>query len=144
MIRKMCGADLRRVTELEKLLFSNPWPRSAFEYELSGNPFSTLYVLEEDGQIIGYVDLWILYDRAEIATIGVCKEYRRRGYAQQMMDRIIADAQEAGCENLSLEVRVSNDAAVSFYKKNGFITVNTRKNYYEDNGEDAWLMVKPL
>ena len=144
MIRKMRRADLDRIAELEQQLFSSPWPRSAFVYELSGNPFAAVYVLEENGEIIGYVDRWILYDRAEIATIGVCKEHRRKGYAQQLMDRVIADAQEAGCENITLEVRVSNDAAVRFYEKNGFITVNTRKNYYEDNGEDAWLMVKPL
>ncbi|MBR2990319.1 MAG: ribosomal protein S18-alanine N-acetyltransferase [Solobacterium sp.] len=144
MIRKMTLADLDRITEMEQILLTSPWPRSAFEYELTGNPFADLRVYEKDGKIIGYVDWWIMYDRAEIATIGVLEEYRRSGYAQEMMDLLVNDAREKDCENVTLEVRVSNLPAIRFYEKNGFIKVNVRKNYYDDNGEDAWLMVKPL
>ena len=129
---------------MEQELFLSPWPESAFVYELNGNPFSNLYVLEEEGILIGYVDWWILYDRAEIATIGVLEPYRCSGHAQEMIDLVVRDALEKGCENVSLEVRVSNTPAIRLYEKNGFIQVNVRKNYYDDNGEDAWLMVKPL
>ena len=45
---------------------------------------------------------------------------------------------------MSLEVRVSNDKAIALYKKNGFETVALRKNYYEDNHEDAYLMIKQM
>ena len=60
------------------------------------------------------------------------------------MASMIFDAIAKECDTMSLEVRVSNDKAIALYKKNGFITVNTRKGYYQDNHEDAYLMVKPL
>ena len=94
--------------------------------------------------IVAYFDYWIIFDRAEIATIGVKEEYRHLGYGQKMMNYIVEQAELNGCENVSLEVRVSNDKAIKLYEKNGFININTRKNYYDDNHEDAYLMVKPL
>ena len=60
------------------------------------------------------------------------------------MDKIISVANESKCENITLEVRVSNVAAISLYKKYGFIIANIRKSYYSDNHEDAYLMIKPL
>lgn len=144
MIRKMCEEDLTQIMALENDLFSSPWPKKEYLYEMHENPFSNLYVLEEDGEIIGYYDYWVLYDQAQIATIGVKKNKQRLGYAQKMMDEITSACAKKGCETLSLEVRVSNTPAISFYEKNGFITVNVRKNYYEDNHEDAYLMVKAL
>ena len=52
-------------------------------------------------------------------------------------------ANENGCENVSLEVRVNNDPAIRLYRNFGFIDAAIRKNYYE-NGDDAILMVLPL
>ena len=144
MIRKMDYLDLEEILKLEKELFTSPWPKSEYEYELKENPYANLYVLEEDGEIVGYYDYWILYEQAQIATIGVKKAKQRQGYAQMMMDHITKDCAEKGCETLSLEVRVSNLPAIAFYEKNGFVRVNIRKNYYEDNHEDAYLMVKAL
>ena len=144
MIRKMQEEDLTQIMELENELFSSPWPRHEYLYEMKKNPFSHLYVLEEEGEIVGYYDYWILYDQAQIATIGVMKKKQRQGYAQKMMDEITSSCAKAGCETLSLEVRVSNIPAITFYEKNGFVKVNVRKNYYEDNHEDAYLMVKAL
>lgn len=144
MIRKMTKEDLPVIDKLEKELFSSPWPMSMYVSEMTSNPFAHVCVLEEEGEIIGYFDWWNLYDNAQIATIGVRKEYQGKGYGQKMMDYIIQEATSQGCENLSLEVRVSNEKAISLYEKNGFLKVNIRKNYYEDNHEDAFLMVKPL
>lgn len=144
MIRPMSKDDFPVIEQLEKELFTSPWPIKEYAYELDENPYAHVYVLEEEGKIVGYYDYWILYEQAQIATIGVATGKRRQGYAQQMMNRIIEDCNQAGCEFLSLEVRVSNQAAISLYKKNGFVIVNTRKNYYEDNHEDAYLMVRAL
>ncbi len=144
MIRKMNGSDIDAVVSLEKEVFTSPWPKDYYEYELYRNPFASLYVDEVNGKIAAYADWWIIYDRAEIASIAVAPEFRRQGYARRMMDFIIADARKNGCENVTLEVRVSNIPAQKLYESFGFITVNTRKNYYEDNGEDAYLMVMPL
>ena len=143
-IRRMMDEDLDVIDELEKSIFTSPWPRSEYLYEIHENPYGNPYVLIEDDEIVAYFDYWIIFDRAEIATIGVKEEDRHLGYGQKMMDYIVEQAELHGCENVTLEVRISNDKAIKLYEKNGFININTRKNYYDDNHEDAYLMVKPL
>lgn len=143
-IRRMMDEDLDVIDGLEKSIFTSPWPRSEYLYEIHENPYGNPYVLIEDDEIVAYFDYWIIFDRAEIATIGVKEEYRHLGYGQKMMNYIVEQAELNGCENVTLEVRVSNDKAIKLYEKNGFININTRKNYYDDNHEDAYLMVKPL
>lgn len=144
MIRLMSKEDLDQVLCIETSLFTSPWPKHEYEYELDKNPFSNLIVIEEDGKIIGYCDYWMIYEQAQIANIAIDSAYHRKGYAQALMDYVVNEVDKNHCENISLEVRVSNTPAISFYEKNGFITVNTRKDYYTDNHEDAYLMVKPL
>lgn len=144
MIREMTDADLDRVVRLEQKIFSSPWSLRNFRYELNDNPFANLYVYEADGEIAGYCDLQIKFENADLALIAVAPEYRRSGIAQEMLDFMIDLAVRAECEIISLEVRKSNEPAIRLYEKNGFIQANIRKNYYSDNHEDAYLMIKPL
>ena len=144
MIRSLEEKDIDELVELEKVLFPNsPWPKEEFLYELNENPFSNFLIYEEENQILGYVDLWLIYEQAQIADLGVRKEAQRKGIAKQLMDECVKRAVKAGCENISLEVRVSNTPAIKLYESFGFINAATRKGYYE-NGEDGILMVKPI
>jgi ribosomal-protein-alanine N-acetyltransferase len=143
MIRTGKDADVPALMKIEQELFASPWPESEFLYEFRENPFSTFYIYEKDGVIAGFADLWITYEQAQIANIGVAKKYQGLGYGNALLKYCINQGIKNDCENLTLEVRVSNDRAIQVYEKNGFITVNKRKKYYED-GEDAYLMVKPL
>lgn len=144
MIRRMKKEDLAAVFNLECALFpKGAWTQQAFTYELHDNPFAQLYVWEENGEIIGYCDLWILYEQAQIANLAVAKKWQGKGYGQKLMNHMIQKAVAADCETISLEVRVSNKAALRLYTAAGFCTANIRKHYYED-GENAYLMVKPL
>lgn len=144
MIRAAEDQDLDRIAELEKVLFADsPWPWKEFEHELHENPFAILLVDEEEGRVVGYLDYWILYEQAQAATIGVDPEYQNRGIGSALLSYAEKDAADQGCETFSLEVRVSNAPARHLYEKHGFIQVNIRKGYYE-NGEDAYLMVKPI
>lgn len=144
MIREMRKEDLARIEELEKELFhDDPWPQSAFLYELDGNPYAFLYVYEEDGKICGYYDLWITFEQAQLANIGVARSYQGKGIGRQMLEDCVSRAVQAECENITLEVRVSNERAKDLYEKNGFIKAAVRRNYYAD-GEDALLMIRPL
>ena len=143
-MRPAVEEDLPVLVKLEEELFPNsPWPESEFRYELHENPFSHLMVTEEDGTIIGYIDWWILYEQAQLANIAVASGARRRGIARAMLEECIRTVTEAGCEYLSLEVRVSNAPAIALYRSFGFLDASIRRNYYE-NGEDAILMVLPL
>lgn len=144
MIRKMKLSDLDQIMMIENDLFTSPWKKSDYEYEIKSNPYSKYYVLEENSVIIGYIGIWIIFDIAQITTIGVSKDYQGNGLSNILINKAIEEANSANCDNISLEVRVSNDVAISLYKKHGFINVNTRKAYYSDNFEDAYLMVKPL
>ena len=140
----MIETDLTQVVDLENICFlKGGWNIEQFRYELLENPFSNLLVFEENQMIIGYIDWWITYEQAQLANIAVCPTNRKQGVGQQLLNKALQKAIEEECENMTLEVRVSNERAIQFYEKNGFITVNTRKNYYED-GENAYLMIKPL
>ena len=144
MIRKATKNDLDALVDMEMELFpDNPWPKSAFFYEMYTNPFAKVYVYEEDGIIKGYLDLWITFEKAQVANVGVRKEFQGQGLGQILLDEAIRIANEKNCENITLEVRVGNEKAISLYEKNDFINVATRKRYYE-NGDDAYLMIKAL
>ncbi|MBP3868776.1 MAG: ribosomal protein S18-alanine N-acetyltransferase [Solobacterium sp.] len=143
-MRKMTDADLPQVLALENELFpASPWNEAEYRYELHENPFSNLYVVEEKGAVVGYIDYWFLYEKAQIANIGVAKHAQHRGIAQMMLKECVRKANEAGCETLSLEVRYNNLPAIRLYRNFGFIDAAMRRNYYE-NGDDAILMVLPL
>ncbi len=144
MIRVMTQQDMEWVMAIEAEQFTSPWPAKEFQYELNENPFAHLLVDEREGTIVGYADWWLMYEQAQIANLAVDPAYLRMHIADDLMKRVIHDAISAECENLSLEVRVSNAAAINLYEKHGFIRVNTRKKYYSDPCEDAYLMVKPL
>lgn len=144
MIRKANKNDIYEIVRIEKELFSdNPWPNSAFIYEMEKNPFAQVLVYEEDNTIAGYLDIWITFEKAQIANIAVRKAYQGKGIGQALLDEAIKIANDNNCENVSLEVRVGNEVAINLYEKNEFINVATRKHYYE-NGDDAYLMVKAL
>ena len=140
----MCAEDLSAAAVIESDLFpDHPWTEADLRYELDENPYAQLLALKEEGQLIGYADLWIMFDQAQIANIAVARPYQKKGYGQLLMDELLKRSIEAECENITLEVRVSNSPAIALYEKNGFIRAAVRKGYY-DNGEDAWLMIRPI
>lgn len=144
MIRQAKMKDLPAIVSLEQELFpQDPWDMRSFRYEMEENPYGNLAVMDTENGIIGFIDWWIMYENAEIADIGVSKAYQEKGCGQQLLTYAIQKAIEKNCENVSLEVRISNTPAISLYEKNGFIQASRRRNYYSD-GEDAWLMVKPI
>ncbi len=140
-IREMTVDDIEYLELVEKDLFSSPWSKDDFIYEIKANPFAHLYVIE-DTQMIGYIDFWIMYEQATLANIGVRREYQRKGYASLLIEHMLDEVKH--CENVTLEVRVSNVSAINLYKKYGFEIQALRKDYYKDNHEDAYLMLKRM
>lgn len=148
MIRKMKISDLDRIMEIEEQSFRDDiWSRSQYLYELQENPYASLWVLtDKNGTIAGYYDLWTIFERAEIATIAIAPEYRKQGYGSLLMRDLLKRAKENECESISLEVRVSNTAAIRLYEHYEFVVVNVRKGYYKDadSYEDAYLMMRGI
>ncbi len=143
-IRPMDIGDLKRIMELEHLLFTSVWNEEDFIYEITDNPFSFYYVLEDENRIVGYVGLWVMYEQSQITTIGIDPCCQRKGYGQYLLNEMIHLAISKECEVMSLEVRVSNSKAIGLYEKFGFVKEGIRKDYYQDNHEDAYLYVKRL
>lgn len=144
LIREMKVEDLPRIIELEHQLFTSVWKEEDFIYEIEENQFSHNFVLEDESYIIGYGGVYIMYENSEITTLGVDSLYQRHGYGKILLEHMISLAKEKECEIMSLEVRISNEKAIGLYKKLGFEQAGIRKNYYEDNHEDAYLMIKRL
>ena len=144
MIRLMTPSDITRVLELENQLFTSPWGEDDFMYELESNPYSTIFVEEQDNNIVGYVGIWIIFEQAQITTLGVDKSYQHKHIGQTLLVYAMKEAIMKHAEWMSLEVRVSNIAAQNLYKKLGFKTETIRKDYYQDNHEDAYLMLVKL
>jgi len=90
--------------------------------------------------ILGFAGIWVAVDEAHITNIAVRKNYQRQGIGEFLLISIIDLAIELKVNLLTLEVRASNTAAQSLYRKYGFTQVGVRRGYYTDNREDGLLM----
>ncbi|MBO8157248.1 MAG: ribosomal protein S18-alanine N-acetyltransferase [Bacillaceae bacterium] len=139
-IRPMTIHDLDDVMKIEHESFSSPWKRSSFVNELMENPYAFYYVIEQNNQVFGYCGLWIVFDQAQITNIAILPEFRGKKYGDKLFSFALKKAREKGASFLTLEVRVSNIRAQNLYQKFGMQPVGLRKNYYQDNQEDAIVM----
>lgn len=96
--------------------------------------------MQEGPHVAGFAGMWCVYDEAHVTTIGVDPHYRGRGFGELLLLALLDEATQRGCIWLTLEVRVSNGVAQRLYEKYGLGIQGTRKRYYSDNGEDAYVM----
>jgi ribosomal-protein-alanine N-acetyltransferase len=90
--------------------------------------------------IIGFAGLWLMLDEAHITTIATHPDYRGRGLGELLLCSMTKIAYDIAAQRITLEVRVSNTVAQNLYRKYGFVVVGTRRRYYSDNNEDAYIM----
>ncbi|MBR6865648.1 MAG: ribosomal protein S18-alanine N-acetyltransferase [Bacilli bacterium] len=142
-IHKSKESELQAIAMLEAACFHDPWPLEQVVYEWKENPTANLYSAVIDDEVVGYIDFFITFDSASIARICVANEYRRNGIAKALIDKMVevCKKQEEPIDNITLEVRESNEAAIKLYEKNGFEYITRKKMYYSD-GEDAIYMVR--
>jgi [ribosomal protein S18]-alanine N-acetyltransferase len=143
VIRPMTDADIDRVTLLEQKLFTDPWPRSAFEQDVSPDT-GDFIIAEIDGVLCGYAGYILVMGEANLTNIAVAVEFRGKSIAKILLNCILEIAQKADCFSIFLDVRPSNEAAISLYRKYGFYDLYRRPNYYHTPIEDALVMVKNL
>jgi [ribosomal protein S18]-alanine N-acetyltransferase len=144
-IRRMEHEDLERVLEIDRLSFSQPWPSRSFQFELDNNPAAEMWVAEtitESGQtdLVGMMVIWLVVDEAHIGTIAVHPDYRHQGIGSRLLRHGLINVQKEGAVMVYLEVRRSNTDAQELYHHYGFTFTGVRKNYYQDNGEDALIL----
>lgn len=133
--------DIDEVLKIEEDSFPKPWSRNIFEKELK-NPvsYSLAGWLTRDFSdlLVAYVFFWIVQGEAHILNLTVRGEYRRMGLSKRLLGFVLQFMSEKGVEDIFLEVRRSNKAAISLYESFGFRVFYERKNYYVD--EDALVM----
>ncbi|MHB8508395.1 MAG: ribosomal protein S18-alanine N-acetyltransferase [Candidatus Dormibacteria bacterium] len=139
-IEEMVLEDIPAVRAIEREIFLTPWPRNAYQRELSQNRIASYFVIREGDAIAGYAGIWGMKDEAHVTTIGVRKEDQGKGYGMALMLALIEASYRAGARWMTLEVRASNHGAMALYEKLGFKVIGRRRGYYTDDGEDAIVM----
>ncbi|MDD4050972.1 MAG: ribosomal protein S18-alanine N-acetyltransferase [candidate division Zixibacteria bacterium] len=143
IIRPMAEGDLEVVTAMEKDLFSDPWPLSAFLDDLASD-YSHPFVVQLDNDVAGYAILWIGVDEGHLTNIAVDRKYQRKSIAKQLLSYILRFAAESGLAQVILEVRPSNTPAIFLYESFGFTRLGVRKRYYRNPVEDCLVMKKEI
>lgn len=142
VVRPMVEADIDRIDELENIIFSDPWPRSAFDEQLDEEEgWGSIVALLGD-KIVGYACYLIVAQEAHLTNIAVEPIHRRKSVAKQLLEYIIETVEDLRAEYLLLEVRPGNTEARAFYEKHGFRFLYRRPNYYRRPVEDALVLVK--
>ena len=139
-IAPMKSTDLKAVMALEKAIFADAWPREAFLEHLEESGSGGL-VVAIGSDIIGYACYQIAEDGVHLTNLAVAPEYRRKSVANGMLDHILGLARKQACDLIYLEVRLSNETALKFYRSAGFIEVDRVTDYYENPREDAVVML---
>ena len=137
----MNETHVQQIAELEKLCFNDPWSVNSISSELDNRLSLWLVALENDF-VIGYVGSQTVLGETDMMNIATHPEYRKQGIGTKLIEALIAELKERGSHSLMLEVRASNEAALSVYRKLGFREVGKRKNYYRNPKEDALILRK--
>lgn len=130
--------SLLEIEKIEKEVFCNTAFSMEQLEEMEEIERYRFFIIRIKEKVKGYVILYDSFDVWEIMKIAVSKECRRKGIGEKMIKYIISLTQVP----IMLEVRENNKMAIEFYRKNGFEQIATRKNYYTDTGEAAYIMVK--
>ena len=132
-------ADVRGY--LERLCFSQPWTESGLRSELH-NKLAVFCVAEQNGQVLGYAGMQCVMGECYINNIAVFPQFRGMGIGTRLVQMLMEQAMQRNGVFISLEVRVSNQQAISIYRKLGFHEVGCRKNFYTAPVEDGLIMTK--
>lgn len=138
IIREFRRQDIKRVLEIEKESFDDPYPPKILLdiYNLGAG----FLVAQQDNIVVGYIIFWIRFkDEGHIISIAIDNKYLRKSIGTQLVETALKIFKRYRITRVKLEVRVSNKKAISFYDKIGFKEVEILKKYYEDL-EDAVLM----
>ncbi|NQU16625.1 MAG: ribosomal protein S18-alanine N-acetyltransferase [Candidatus Saganbacteria bacterium] len=131
-IKLLSEKELPDVIAIENLSFSSPWKPEQFIKNLP-----QFYCAKIENKIVGFIGVEKVQDEARVIHMAVHPIYRRKGVGKKLLTECL----KLKANKFILEVRESNIAAQNLYKSFGFNKVSTRKEYYNDNNEDALIMI---
>ena len=155
-IKKDQQQYISEIAALESDIFPDPWSEKSIRDTLE-NPQARIWAIisrqappcscastapEHAGkpQLLGYVIFYYVLDEGEIARIATSPQHRRQGVAVRLLEKMRAFSYEQNRTRWLLDVRISNETAIHFYKAAGFAEDGVRKNFYANPPEDAILM----
>jgi [ribosomal protein S18]-alanine N-acetyltransferase len=139
------AADLDAIDEIERASFPTPWPRETFAAELDRS-WARIDVARgaTEPALVAFCNYWLVTTELHVLAIATRPDERGKGIAHQLLAHVLAAGKSAGCTLATLEVRRSNTAAIALYERAGFKTVHVRSRYYQDDNEDALVMLAEL
>ncbi|MEE1502972.1 MAG: ribosomal protein S18-alanine N-acetyltransferase [Acutalibacteraceae bacterium] len=138
-IKKMTASHIEEIAKLEKECFSSPWSEDGLKSELDNN-FARFFVAFSGETIAGYIGSHNVLGEVYITNVAVFPEFRRNGVGKALVELLANEMKAENADFVTLEVRKSNQNAISLYEKCGFQKVGERRNFYEKPIEDAILM----
>ncbi len=140
-VRELKSSDLRAVDAIERRTFTLPWSPAVFETQVESKSGIAL-AHEIDGVLEGYLIADVFVDVWHIMNLAVAQERRRDHIASDLLGAYFEITERAPHRGHTLEVRVSNEAAIELYRSFGFVATGVRPHYYSDDHEDALIMWK--
>ena len=146
-IGKTQKEDIPAIADLEQHCFSMPLTEKQIRslIEAGNTCFLTAKMSDSGGcesEVLGYIGMQTVLDEGYILNIAVSESYRQQGIADALMESIEEESVRRSLAFISLEVRESNLAAVSLYRKHGYLLAGRRVNYYSRPREDALIYTK--
>lgn len=138
-IRCMMEEDIKHVANLEKNVFTTPWSEKSLHDCISRKEYH-FFVADVNGTIAGYIGLYTVLDEGDITNVAVLPQYRRFGIGKGLVQSALEFCRNSNIVAVTLEVRKSNEAAISLYTKLGFEVQGIRKSYYQKPTEDGIIM----
>ncbi|MCL1809102.1 MAG: ribosomal protein S18-alanine N-acetyltransferase [Clostridiales bacterium] len=142
LFRRAGISDVKPLADMDRICFSRPWSEQSFHEEIARNRLARYIVAELDGEMAGYAGVWVILDEGHITNVAVHPDFRRKGIAKALICSLVDLSVREGVRMFTLEVQESNKNAISLYKHTGFKVHGKRKEYYEDDHEDAIIMWK--
>lgn len=141
-LKSLTPDDLGAILELDQACFSGLWTLEGYQRELD-SPNSDLlgiFAPHSSTSLLGMGCFWTILEEAHITIVAVHPQYQGQGLGQALIYSLLKTASDRNLERATLEVRASNQAAISLYQKFEFKTAGRRRGYYQDNGEDALIL----
>ncbi len=138
-VRPPVPADVRALERLEQVCFSDPWPSHLLSAEVGAPGRFHRVLTGEGGDILAYLLAAWQYLDLHILKVATRPDCRRRGLAAFLIGLAQKQSVAFSGDSVTLEVRVSNSAAIALYERLNFEKMGRRPRYYGD-GEDALIM----
>jgi ribosomal-protein-alanine N-acetyltransferase len=138
-ITEMSEGDLDDIVRIEQSTFTDAWSRNSFERDLVHPDVITL-VARIDDRCVGYCDCPAIDDYGYLANVAVDSKLRSQGIGWALMDELCYRLRVRGKRTILLDVRVSNQRAIEFYKRYGFSVLVRRADFYTNPVEDSYTM----